>query len=572
MTLRTRLVGLLIVLAAGGMLLLGAVTYVSQRSFQNARVDDQARSAEPAIAKALDAQLGVTPHVSGGGGGGMRPENVNLPSGTYGQRRSATGTVLATTTISYGEGATLAAPKLPAQLVGGRLYTVAAVSGDLRYRVRADAEPDGTMTIVAVPLAGVDAALHRLLLVEAGVVGGVLLLLFAVGTVLVRLELRPLARIAQTADDIAAGELSRRVEVASPRTEVGRLGVALNGMLGRLEHAFDEREASERRLRTFLSDASHELRTPLASIRGYAELFRMGATADPAATERSMRRIEAEAARMGVLVEDLLTLARLDEVPEVERAPVDLGRLVEDAAHDARAVAPDRVVGVDVDGDATVLGDVNGLRQVLANLVRNALVHTPPGTPLELSARASPAGDVVVMRVRDHGPGLPAGDPAALFERFWRAEHDRGRERGKAGAGLGLAIVAAIAAAHHGRVGAADAPGGGACFTVTLPAALGGGAGGAPLVERAVDRVVPAVGEDLGGAVLVGEDRGGELHGGGVPGAVGDAAQQLVGPGLERLEGIGEPGELERRVGLGLEERAEVDRPEAQRAGLEARR
>jgi two-component system OmpR family sensor kinase len=576
MTLRTRLVGLLVVLAAGGMLLLGAVTYVSQRSFQNARVDDQARSAEPAIAKALDARLGVTPHAGGattGGGGGMRPENVNLPSGTYGQRRSASGTVLAATTISYGEGAALAAPKLPATLVGARLYTVRAVSGDLRYRVRADVEPDGTMTIVAVPLAGVDAALQRLLLVEAGVVGGVLLLLFVVGTVLVRLELRPLARISQTADDIAAGELSRRVEVASPRTEVGRLGVALNGMLGRLEHAFDEREASERRLRTFLSDASHELRTPLASIRGYAELFRMGATTDPAATARSMRRIEAEAARMGVLVEDLLTLARLDEVPEVERAPVDLGRLVEDAAHDARAVAPDRVVGVDVRGDATVLGDVDGLRQVLANLVRNALVHTPPGTPLELSARAAGEGDgaAVVMAVRDHGPGLPAGDPTALFERFWRAEHDRGRERGKAGAGLGLAIVAAIAAAHHGRVSAADAPGGGACFTVTLPA-LGGGAGGAPLVERAVDRVVPAVGDDLRGAVLVGEDRGGQLGGGGVPGAVGDAAQELVGPGLQRLEGVGEPGELERGVGLGLEERAEVDRPEAQRAGLEPRR
>jgi len=466
MTLRTRLVGLLIVIAASGMLLLGAVTYVSQRAFQGDRIDEQTRSAEPAISRALDTRLGIDAHGGGDEGGGTQP---NLPSGTYGQRRSASGSVLATTTISYGESSSLAAPSLPSSLEDGRLYTVDAVSGDLRYRVRAQTEPDGSMTIVAVPLAQVDAALNRLLLVEAAVIAGVLLALFAIARVLVRIELRPLARITRTADDIAAGELSRRVEVAGPRTEVGRLGVALNGMLGRLEHAFDEREASERRLRTFLSDASHELRTPLASIRGYAELFRMGATSTPQDTSRSMRRIEAEAARMGVLVEDLLTLARLDEIPEVEHAPVDMGRLVADAAHDARAVAPDRAIALDAGppGEAVVLGDVDGLRQILANLVRNALVHTPADTAIELSARAS-ATDVTVT-VRDHGPGLPAGDPAALFERFWRAEHDRGRERGKAGAGLGLSIVAALTAAHHGHVAAGNAPGGGAVFTVTLP-------------------------------------------------------------------------------------------------------
>jgi two-component system, OmpR family, sensor kinase len=468
MNLRTRLVGLLIVLAAGGMLLLGAVTYVSQRSFQSARVDEQTRTAEPALSRALDDQLGVTQHSTGAGGGGLRPENANLPSGTYGQRRTASGTILAATTISYGEDA-LPAPRLPATVVDGRLSTVGAVSGDLRYRVRADVEPDGTITIVAVPLAGVDAALHRLLLVEAGVIGGVLLLLAVLARVLVRLELRPLARITQTADDIAAGELSRRVEVGDPRTEVGRLGVALNGMLGRLEHAFDEREASERKLRRFLSDASHELRTPLASIRGYAELFRMGAASDAEATARSMSRIEGEAARMGVLVEDLLVLARLDEVRAVDRAPVDMGSLVRDAAHDARAIAPDREVRVAAGDDAIVLGDADHLRQVLANLVRNALVHTPPGTAIALSANAR--GDDAVVEVRDHGPGLPTDDPSTLFERFWRAEHAHGRRRGKAGAGLGLSTVAAIVAAHGGRVTAADAPSGGACFRVTLPAA-----------------------------------------------------------------------------------------------------
>ncbi len=470
MTLRTRLVGLLIVLAAGGMLLLGAVTYVSQRSFQNARVDEQTRSAEPAVTRALDTRLGITHAYGGDGdGGGLHPENANLPSGTYGQRRSASGKVLATTTISYGEDA-LPAPSLPATLSpSAGPITVRAVSGDVRYRVRADAGPGGTTTIVAVPLAGVDAALHRLLLVEAAVIGGVLLVLAILARVLVGLELRPLRRITQTADDIAAGELSRRVEVAHPRTEVGRLGVALNGMLGRLERAFDEREASERRLRQFLSDASHELRTPLSSIRGYAELHRMGAASGPEETRRSMRRIEDEAARMGVLVEDLLTLARLDETREAQRAPVDAARLVRDAGHDAQAVAPDRDVRVDAgEGDLMVLGDADHLRQVLANLVRNALVHTPPGTAIALGAHA--VADDVVLTVRDHGPGLPASDPATLFERFWRAEHDRGRARGKAGAGLGLSIVAALVAAHDGTVTAADAPGGGACFTVTLPA------------------------------------------------------------------------------------------------------
>src|SRR6195952_142679 len=303
MTLRTPLVALLIVLAASGMVVLGAITYISQKSYQNARVDEQTRSAETAISHQLDSKLGIAPTSVHAGGSG--PENANLPSGTYGQRRSANGTVLASTSISYGEQA-LAAPKLPAHLSGSELITVGAVSGGLRYRVRASVEPNGQITIVAVPLAGVDAALHRLLLVEGTVIGAVLLLLAILARVLVRVELRPLQRIGTTADAIAAGELSRRVDVVDERTEVGRLGVALNRMLGRLEDAFAEREASDRRLRAFLSDASHELRTPLASIRGYAELFRMGAASDAEGVTRSMRRIEDEAARMGVLVEDLL--------------------------------------------------------------------------------------------------------------------------------------------------------------------------------------------------------------------------------------------------------------------------
>jgi two-component system OmpR family sensor kinase len=238
-------------------------------------------------------------------------------------------------------------------------------------------------------------------------------------------------------------------------------------MLDRLEEAFAQRQASEDRLRRFLSDASHELRTPLAAIRGYAELYRMGATSEPEAVERAMRRIEDEAARMGVLVEDLLALARLDEERERVRRAVDVAELARNAVADARATAPDREIALDAEPGATVLADPDQLRQVLANLLRNAIVHTPAGTPVEVAVQRG--GGDVRLRVRDHGPGLPGGDPAALFDRFWRAEG--GRERGKAGAGLGLAIVAGIVAAHHGAVTAEDADGGGACFTVHLPAA-----------------------------------------------------------------------------------------------------
>jgi two-component system OmpR family sensor kinase len=236
-------------------------------------------------------------------------------------------------------------------------------------------------------------------------------------------------------------------------------------MLAQIEKAFRERQASEERLRRFIADASHELRTPLASIRGYAELYRIGATRDAAKTARSMRRIEDEAARMGDLVENLLTLARLDQLPELTRERVDLTQLAIDAADDARAAARDRQIELAVNGPVTVLGDPSQLRQAVTNLMRNALVHTPQGTPIELQVSAE--GDTAVLEVRDHGHGLPTADADALFERFWRA--DPGRERGAAGAGLGLSIVAAIVQAHGGQVSAANAPGGGAAFTVRLP-------------------------------------------------------------------------------------------------------
>jgi two-component system OmpR family sensor kinase len=488
-SLRARLLAGLLALAAAGLLLLAGITYGEQRSFLLDRVDQQARAAVPAVAHQLG---GDSPHAfpggappAGGAGYGTDPDDdgkgppgvgVNLPPGTYGEVRSASGRVLDHVVLSYGEDAP-ARPDIPARLEADHVITVGSKDGDMNYRVLAAEGPPGTgeATVVAVPLHDVDETLQRLLLVEGLVIAGVLLALGAMGWLVVRLGLRPLDRIAATAGAIAAGDLSRRVSPATDRTEVGRLGLALNGMLSRLERAFAERRASEDRLRTFLADASHELRTPLSSIRGYAELFRMGATEDPAERARAMERIEQEAARMGVLVEDLLTLARLGEVRDPVREDVDLGRLAADAVDDARAIAPDRDIEVAAPAGAIVKGDPHQLHQVAANLLNNALAHTPPGTPIEVTARRD--GDGAVLEVRDHGQGLPPGDSQALFERFWRA--DEGRRRGRAGAGLGLAIVAGIVDAHGGAVRAQDAQGGGARFVVRLPLAAAAAAGAA---------------------------------------------------------------------------------------------
>ena len=325
----------------------------------------------------------------------------------------------------------------------------------------------GNTAVVAAPLGEIDSRLNRLLAVESLVILAVLLVLGSVAWAVVRVGLLPLDRMGHTAGAIAGGDLSQRVESTDPRTEVGRLGLALNAMLDRLERAFTRQRQSEDRLRRFLADASHELRTPLASIRGYAELFRMGAARKPEEIDKAMQRIEDEAARMGVLVEDLLTLARLDEIAEAPHGEVDLATLAEDAVSDARATSPDREIALTANGSAAVLGDAHQLRQVLGNLLRNALVHTPAGTDIDVSV--SNGNGRVRLRVRDHGPGLPTDDADELFERFWRAEG--GRERGRAGAGLGLAIVAAIVDAHGGEVGATNAPDGGAIFSVDLPQA-----------------------------------------------------------------------------------------------------
>ena len=479
-SLRTRLLASVLLLSAAGLVLLAVVTYAEQRSFLLDRIDAELSGATPAVSVALDTagyrpppgerfQPGGPPYRAGGhpGGGPGGGPSLNLPPGTYGQRRDSQGNVLGHVLISYGQTAP-AAPSIPTQVPIGRPFTIGSTgSSGLRYRALVSHDPeDAGLTLVAVPLHEVDQTLSRLLLVEAVVVLGVLVVLGISAFFLVRLGLRPLDRMEITAGQIAAGDLTRRVSPATPRTEVGRLGLALNAMLDRLEQAFAQRRDSEERLRRFLADASHELRTPLASIRGYAELFRMGATRDEADRETAMRRIEDESKRMGVLVEDLLTLARLDEAPALRRAPVDLAMLTRDAVEDAHATAPERPISLDAPDRALISADALQLRQVLANLMRNALVHAPGEEPIEVSVAQDERS--VTVTVRDHGPGLPPGAaPERLFDRFWRAEGGRGR--GKAGAGLGLAIAAEVVAAHGGQISARNASDGGALFVVQLP-------------------------------------------------------------------------------------------------------
>ena len=484
-SLRARLTIGVVALAALGLLVAGGATYAEQRSSLYDRIDQQVRNAIGDVSGDLDEE-GIRhrgPGAVGRPGRGTssdrsrgdhrepgRPGSENLSTALYGQARDASGRVLGTVRPRLPSGDTApAAPELPANIRPGRAFTVGSSgSGDLRYRVIAEPAPGGGMTIAALPLSEVDATLSQLLLIEGLVFGAVLLALGFGAWWIVRIGLRPLDAIGVTAGAIAAGDLTQRVDQAEPRTEVGRLGLSLNAMLARLEEAFAERRASEERLRRFLADASHELRTPLASIRGYAELFRIGAAREGPDVEKAMTRIEDESARMGVLVEDLLALARLDEVREQVREPVDLAQLAGDAVDDARAVAPEREISLQgCERDVVVDGDPGQLRQVLANLLRNALVHTPAGTPVEVSLRARD-GDAV-LAVRDHGPGLPTEDPSELFDRFWRGDGPaRPHERGRAGAGLGLAIVAGVVAAHGGRAAAADAEGGGARFEVVL--------------------------------------------------------------------------------------------------------
>ncbi|HEY4315730.1 MAG TPA: HAMP domain-containing sensor histidine kinase, partial [Actinomycetes bacterium] len=338
--------------------------------------------------------------------------------------------------------------------------------------------PVPILYVRAVSLSDVEDTTHQLVILELIVGAVVLALLGGLAYVVVRTSLRPLAEMETTAAGIAAGDLSQRVPERDPRTEVGRLSQAFNAMLGQIETAFRAREASEssalaseQRMRRFVADASHELRTPLTSIRGFAELYRQGGVPSGEELDRVMRRVEDEAARMGLLVEDLLLLARLDQQRPIELAPVDLIGVLGDVVHDTRVLAPDRDITLSVDGDVApvVLGDEDRLRQIVTNLVSNAITHTPNGSPVAigLAVGPGPGAGTALVSVTDHGPGMSEEDRAKVFERFYRADPSRTRAAG--GSGLGLSIVAALVAAHGGRVGVQSALRSGSRFLVELP-------------------------------------------------------------------------------------------------------
>ncbi|MFN2594656.1 MAG: sensor histidine kinase [Actinomycetota bacterium] len=458
--LRTRLLLILSGLVLAGLVALGAATYAALHGFLFSRVDRQLKASEGPMLNVLLEHLHY-PTAEG--------SSDDLPPATFGEIRSSTGTVIARAEFGF-QGSTNYRPDVPsgaARTGDDAVFTTGATT-DRSYHFRVAVAPlsSGETLVVAVPLKEAEQTLRHLLLIEGIVATLVIALLAGAAWLIIRRSLRPLDAMGETAEAIAGGELARRVEPADSRTEVGRLGLALNAMLARIERSMQARTESEERLRSFLADASHELRTPLTSIRGYAELFRRGADARPEDLSLSMRRIEEEAARMGVLVEDLLVLAHLDELREATMAIVDLDELVKDACSDARAAAPDRTISLEGIGPVEVMGDQDRLRQAVANLVNNAIVHTPRGSPVDVLV--SERDGWAEVSVRDYGGGLSEQALQHVFDRFWRDE-----SRGE-GAGLGLSIVAGIAKGHNGEVTAGNAGGGGALFVLRIPAASAG--------------------------------------------------------------------------------------------------
>jgi two-component system OmpR family sensor kinase len=425
---------------------------------------------------------------------------LRVPSGFVAQIRDAGGNVTSSTETQDGR----SGPRLPAD-VASRAGAPFTVNG---WRALVTPLPRGGNLILALSMDEIDRTIGRLISLDVVVSVIVVIVLAGVGVWVVRTSMRPLVEIERTAEAIASGDLARRVPERPAGTEVGRLGRSLNSMLAQVEMAFRFRaesevtaRRSEERMRRFVADAGHELRTPLTAIRGFAEFYRQGAARSPEELDRLIGRIEATAARMGLLVDDLLLLARLDRQRPLERRPVDLLAVAADTVSEARVLEPDRPLELTVRGGAAyqVLGDEPRLRQVIGNLVANALTHTPAGTAVDVRLRvadaaeearllarhpgapaprvaeaaAGSAGEVrplaVVCEVADEGPGLAPEQAERVFERFYRADQARS---GDGGTGLGLAIVAALVAAHGGLVEVDTEPGRGATFRVVLPLAL----------------------------------------------------------------------------------------------------
>ena len=467
LSLRGRLLIGVISLVVVGLLLFDVAMYLLFQSSLVGRVDDELtrRSTVDAAVSVLSHNCRGEPGSAGG-----------FPTNSVTELLAKDGSVqLACRVGGFGSAPSSSAPVLPARLQTAgpdqpvTPMTVAGTGGVQRYRLTDWAEGSfgGQTVVFAIPIDDVTATVGQLLQLELFVSLAVVAATALLAWFIIQLGLRPLRRMGAVAGEIAAGDYSRRVEPATSKTEIGRLGIALNAMLAQIETAFAQSKASEARLRRFIADASHELRTPLTSIRGYSEMLRRGASESPTDAELARRRIEDESVRMSTLVDDMLLIARLDQGRPLEAKPVDLQLIARDAAADARAVAPQREIALDAPDRVLVAGDDTRLRQVVGNLVRNALVHTPTTTPVEIAVTTHNGS--ARLSVADHGPGLPPGDRDRIFEPFYRADASRSRDSG--GAGLGLSIVSAVVAAHGGTVRVRETEGGGATFDVQLPLA-----------------------------------------------------------------------------------------------------
>ncbi|GAA2726453.1 sensor histidine kinase [Cellulomonas aerilata] len=525
-----RMVAILCAVLLVGLTVTGATALTLLRRNLVQQVDEQILTyARPLVRKAT----GFDSRGPGGGG------DDRLPSDYYVEIVDAAGSTVGEPVRA--DTSSAGAPRLPdlgrAEVLdrGQHPFTVTSTQGPTDWRaIVLPAEDEfgeyAGAVAIALPLTGVEKTLAdmRKAIVLTGL--AVIALGSVAGWVAVRRSLRPLQEMEATAGAIAAGDLTRRVPPRPTTTEVGRLSAALNAMLGHIERAFSARAASEDRMRRFVADASHELRTPLATIRGYGELYRMGALTTPQQVDDTVRRIEESATRMGRLVEDLLALARLDEGRPLRTEAVDLTVVAADALSDLRALDRTRSVritpvpeGAEL-GACVVVGDEDRLRQVLANLTGNVVQHTPPGTAVEIAVgRHSPGWALV--EVRDHGPGIAPEHAARVFERFYRVDASRTRESG-GGAGLGMAIVAAIVEAHHGRVELAPTPGGGTTVRVWLPTSavpLGHGDtdtgparadAGAAVAPSRGDGGHPGTGTPIGAAAGAADARSGRPAGG----------------------------------------------------------
>jgi two-component system, OmpR family, sensor kinase len=474
MSLRVRLLSGVLAVTAVGLVAAGGGTYLALRSFLLDRVDQQLMAARATVGRGLRQSPNSTIDTT--------TLDQVAPPVAFVEVRDAAGRVVALHVPSSLSGSS-PEPRLPAVLhpppaprsgVPSReralQFDAPAVSGAGRYRVLVSSLPaSGGVLIVAVSLDDVTATLQRLLRVELLIAVGLLAVLAVAAFWLLRRGLRPLERISEVAGTIAQGDLDVRVSPAEERSEIGRLGLALNGMLERLEDAFARRDRSEAQLRRFVSSASHELRTPLTSIRGYAALVRRGARHNPEDLDKSISRIESEATRMAGLIDDLLVLARLDEQRPLGRTRTDLAVIAREAADDARARDPARSITVDAGRPVVVMADEPRLRQIVANLLENAQVHTPAEAPVRIEVGVR--DQMAVLAVIDTGPGIDPEQAGHVFERFYRGTPPGSGDTAPRteGSGLGLAIVKTIAEAHGGTATVTSQPGKGSRFEITLP-------------------------------------------------------------------------------------------------------